>query len=75
MKESTTVVQLTDKEATLLNGIKEGMDEPGCGWLHEIAPADWSPRSVAGVLGSLVKRGLVVTSEEDGCSWVEIAVG
>jgi hypothetical protein len=26
---------LTSKEQTLLAAIQEGMDEPGCGWLHE----------------------------------------
>jgi hypothetical protein len=72
MKESTAVTQLTTKEAALLKEIQVGMDEPGCGWLHEIAPIDWSPRTIAGVLGSLVKKGLVVSNEEDGCSWVEL---
>lgn len=73
MKESTAMTQLTAKEAALLKEVQRGMDEPGCGWLHEIAPVDWSPRSVAGVLGSLVKKGLVVANEEDGCSWVQLA--
>lgn len=52
---------MTAKEQALLDAITEGMDEPGCGWLHELADES---RSTAGVLGSLVKKGLVVSSEE-----------
>lgn len=50
---------LTPKEQTLLAAIQEGMDEPGCGWLHELAD---ETRATAGVLGSLVKKGLVVST-------------
>lgn len=75
MKNDSTPspMPLTPKETALLKAIVEGMDEPGCGWLHELAPVTMSPRSAAGVLGSLVKRGLVKTYEEDGCSWVALA--
>ena len=56
--ENTT--ELTPKEQVLLDAIKHGMDEPGCGWLHELAE---ETRSTAGVLGSLVKKGLVVSTK------------
>ena len=49
---------LTEKEQALLNAIKEGMDEPGCGWLHEVTPFN-NDHVTAGVLGSLVSKGLV----------------
>jgi hypothetical protein len=65
-----SAVTLTAKEQTLLAAITEGMDEPGCGWLHELAD---ETRETAGVLGSLVKKGLVTSSVEDGCSWVALA--
>lgn len=65
---------LTPKEQELLNSIQEGMDEPGCGWLHELAEESLSTNAV---LGSLVKKGLVRSSEikEKGCPtsyWVEL---
>jgi hypothetical protein len=56
-----TTAQLTQKESSLLTAIAEGMDEPGCGWLHELAD---ETRETAGVLGSLVKKGLVVSHKE-----------
>jgi hypothetical protein len=75
MENQTTM--LTTKEQTLLDSIKEGMDEPGCGWLHELAD---ETRSTAGILGSLVKKGLVVTTkfppETQGYGpsyWVELS--
>jgi len=65
---------LTSKEQELLDSIEEGMDEPGCGWLHELADESLSTNAV---LGSLVKKGLVRSSEikEKGhptCYWVEL---
>ena len=57
-------MKLTAKETQLLTYIREGMDEPGCGWLHELAPANWSPRSAAGVLSSLIRKGLVHSHKE-----------
>jgi len=68
-------IALTSKETALLSSILKGMDEPGSGWLHELAD---ETRSTAGILGSLVKKGLVVSSEikEKGaptCYWVELA--
>jgi hypothetical protein len=52
---------LTKKEQTLLDAITEGMDEPGCGWLHELADESLSTN---GVLGNLVKKGLVHSHKE-----------
>jgi hypothetical protein len=72
-------MKLTQKESQLLTYIHEGMDEPGCGWLHELAPADWSPRSAAGVLSSLIRKGLVHSHKEPGnepgsppCYWITL---
>ena len=47
---------LTEKEQNLYDSIKEGMDNPGEGWLHELAEESLSTNSV---LGSLIKKGLV----------------
>ena len=69
-------MKLTDKETTLLESIKKGMDEPGSGWLHELAPVTWSNRSAAGVLSSLIRKGLVHSHKdtEPGVSayWVTL---
>jgi hypothetical protein len=70
----TTVALLTDKEFALLAAIAEGMDEPGCGWLHELAP---ETHSTAGTLGSLVTKGLVISHKERApgyppAYWVEL---
>jgi hypothetical protein len=51
------------------------MDAPGSGWLHELADESLSTN---GTLGSLVKKGLVVSTKirEEGCPtayWVELA--
>jgi hypothetical protein len=55
---------LTSKEAKLLAAIQEGMDEPGCGWLHEVTPFN-NDHVTAGVLGSLITKGLVTSYEDD----------
>lgn len=65
---------MTDKEKVLFDSISQGMDEPGCGWLHELAPMN---RSTNAVLGSLVKKGLVISSKikepgEAACYWVKL---
>ena len=69
---------LTEKEQALLDGIKEGMDQPGCGWLHEVTPFN-NDHVTAGVLGSLIEKGLVTSIEDEentpGCPpayWVEL---
>ena len=72
--ENTT---LTDKEAALLAEITAGMDEPGCGWLHEVTPFQ-NDHVTAGVLGSLIAKGLVVSTETEATPgyppafWVEL---
>ena len=57
---------MTSLETELFEKIQEGMDEYNCGWFDQICSA--TPSDV-GVLGSLVKKGLVC-SEDD---WVWIA--
>jgi len=66
---------LTQKEQALYNAIAEGMDEPGCGWLNELADESLSTNAV---LGSLVKKGLVVSTKfkekgEPAAYWVTLA--
>lgn len=72
-------MELTEKELALFRAIQRGMDEPNCGWLHEIAPFD-NDHVTAGVLSSLVKKKLVRSYEDDETApgsppayWVEIA--
>jgi len=66
---------LTDKEQALYAAIQEGMDAPGSGWLHEVTPFR-NDHVTAGVLGSLILKGLVHSHEDnDGpctCYWVEV---
>jgi hypothetical protein len=71
---NTFQTNLTEKETNLLAAILKGMDEPGCGWLHELAD---ETKATAGILGSLIKKGLVVSHAEKmpGCPtayWVEL---
>jgi hypothetical protein len=66
---SLMTTNLTDKEQALLNEIKIGMDEPGCGWLHEITPFQ-SDHVTAGVLGSLIEKGLVHSEKDDMRPWL-----
>jgi len=54
--------QLTAMEAALLQEIHAGMDEPGCGWLHEVTPFN-NDHVTAGVLGALIEKGLVTSNE------------
>ena len=55
---------LTQKEQALLDQIREGMDAPGCGWLHELTPFE-NDHITAGVLGSLIEKGLVRSDKDD----------
>ena len=71
--------RLTEKEAALLAEITAGMDEPGCGWLHEVTPFQ-NDHVTAGVLGSLIEKGLVISNEMEETApgygpayWVELA--
>ena len=72
---SPMLASLTNKETALLTAIAEGMDEPGSGWLHELADESLSTN---GVLGNLVKKGLVISTRfkekgEPTVYWVELA--
>jgi hypothetical protein len=67
-------MKLTDKEQLLFDSISQGMDQPKCGWLHELDPFN-NPRVCAGVLSSLVKKNLVKSTQDEEnkkCYWVEI---
>jgi hypothetical protein len=67
---------MTPKEQLLLKSITEGMDEPGCGWLHELDPFNNS-KVCAGVLSSLLKKDLVTSTQDEentNCYWVEIKI-
>ena len=71
-------INLTALESSILCSIAKGMDEPNQGWWHELDvshaqslvgdvpnfPHDQFRRVIAGVLGSLVKKGLATTTEE-----------
>jgi hypothetical protein len=68
---------LTTKEQALLDAIKEGMDAPGSGWLHELNPFNANDHICAGVLGALIEKGLVCSHEErtpgyPPAYWVEL---
>jgi hypothetical protein len=68
------MMKLTDKEQLLFDSISQGMDQPKCGWLHELDPFN-NPRVCAGVLSSLVKKNLVKSTQDEEnkkCYWVEI---
>ena len=60
--QETTTTNLTEKERVLLNSIAKGMDELGSGWLHELADES---HETAGVLGSLIKKGLCTSDKDD----------
>jgi hypothetical protein len=65
---------LTDKEAALFAAIQDGMDQPGCGWLHEVTPFQ-NDHITAGVLGALIIKGLVSSYQDEDfpdCYWVEV---
>ena len=75
MINTFTAPALTNKESALLAAIAEGMDQPGCGWLHELAPLG---RSTNAVLGSLIKKGLAHSHKDtegvpgEVSYWVEL---
>jgi hypothetical protein len=64
-----TIKSLTEKETALFNAVVRGMDGPGNGWLHELAEESLSTN---GTLGSLTKKGLLKSHEDEGCIWVEV---
>ena len=65
-----TIKSLTEKETALFKSVVRGMDNPGSGWLHEMAEEGLSTNAV---LGSLIKKGLVHSQLESGCVFVEIS--
>ena len=75
MNNTAPAPALTTKESALLAAIAEGMDQPGCGWLHELAPLS---RSTNAVLGSLIKKGLAHSHKDTegvpgvASYWVEL---
>jgi len=67
-------MNLTPKEQKLLNSIQQGMDEPGCGWLHELDPFNNS-KVCAGVLSSLISKNLVESIQDEeskDCYWITL---
>ena len=65
---------LTDKEQLLYASIQEGMDSPGCGWLHELSPFN-NDHVCAGVLSALISKGLVHSYQDEefpDCYWVSL---
>jgi hypothetical protein len=72
-------MKLTQKEQLLYDSVCRGMDEPGCGWLHELTMCGWSNRTTAGVLSSLIKKGFVHSHREPTLSgdgdayWITLA--
>jgi hypothetical protein len=73
----SATVTLTAKETELLTSIADGMDEPGIGWLHEVTPFQ-NDHVTAGVLGSLVGKGFVLSTEDNEtyppAYWIEITL-
>jgi len=74
MSDTTT---LTDKEEEAMKAFRYGMDEPNCGWLHEIAP--FEGKTLSGVVSSLVNKGLITSDAEcinqdpsNVCYWIQV---
>lgn len=73
MKNSTT---LTSKETEIFASFCKGMDAPFTGWLHEMAD---ETKSTSGLVSSLVKKGLITSSDEcddepgmPTCYWIDV---
>ena len=64
-----TIKSLTETETALFKAVVRGMDGPGNGWLHELADES---RSTNGILGSLTKKNLLQSHEDEGCIWVAV---
>lgn len=70
-----TTTNLTAMEQYLLDCVTEGMDTPGCGWLFHITDDRYTPHQYAGIIGSLVKKGLItsqVMDEHGNEVWLEL---
>ena len=71
--------KLTQREHKFLTSLHEGMDDPGIGWLDEIASRAGihNEREAAGVLSSLIKKRLARSEidKQDGAPdayWIQI---
>tara|TARA_R100001440_G_scaffold24346_2_gene39691 strand:+ start:670 stop:963 length:294 start_codon:yes stop_codon:yes gene_type:complete len=66
MSTKDTIKNLTDKERKLFYAVVAGNDDPGCGWYHDLLHMAGmeEDHSSAGVLGSLVKKGLVDSEDQ-----------
>ena len=75
MSNTTPRSNLTEMERYLLDCVTEGMDAPGCGYLFHITDDRYTPHQYAGIIGSLVKKGLIVSSgtEADGDVFLDLA--
>lgn len=71
MSNATNQITLTEKETSLFYSAVNGMDEVFTGWLHELNH-NLENASVAGVVSSLVKKGLITTQHDEGCDWIEV---
>lgn len=70
-------MKITHKEQQAMDAFRHGMDEPNCGWLHEIAP--FSGRQLSGIVSSLVRKGLISCTREiinqdttNVCHWIQV---
>tara|TARA_R100000458_G_scaffold54903_1_gene58384 strand:- start:1174 stop:1401 length:228 start_codon:yes stop_codon:yes gene_type:complete len=66
---------LTEMEQYVFGCVTEGMDTPGTGWLIHICDDRYTAHQYAGIIGSLVKKGLITSQvmEEDGGEvWLEL---
>lgn len=67
--------RLTELEKFVLDGTHRGMDEYGCGWLHQLTIQTLSDHQVAGCIGSLEKKGILTSHHElgtPGCYWIKL---
>ena len=68
------IITLTEKEHSVLTTIHTGIDGECGEWLHELE-FDFPEDTVAGVIGSLVKKGLIICatdSHSTDCHWIEL---
>jgi len=73
---TNTDTNLTEMEQYVLDCVTEGMDTPGTGWLIHICDERYTPHQYAGIIGSLVKKGLIISEEIEDCGgevWLELA--
>jgi len=74
MKPATKPNELTQKETALFIAVVIGMDEPGKGWLHELAEkAELCGKEISGVVSSLVKKKMIYTEDHGDEVYVELS--